>query len=76
MLPSGPSGETVAANVHHGNTRRRQPSATAMQSRIQPTPWVQPSAFSADSEAPETAVTTSAANTHSSSAEYSRTAVK
>ena len=69
MQPSGPSGDTVAANVHQGNTRRRQPSATATQSKIQPTPWVHPSARSADSEAPETAVTTSAVKTHSSSAE-------
>ncbi len=76
MLPIGPAGDTVAASSTQGNTRRRHPSATATQRRIQPTPWVQPSACSADSEAPESAVTTSAPKTQSSSAEKRRTAVK
>ena len=42
MLPTGPSGDTVAASSGQGNTLRRQPWATRRQSRIQPKPCVQP----------------------------------
>ena len=58
MLPTGPAGDTVAASSVHGNTLRRQPIATAMQSRIHPTPCDQPSTSFKSSLKPPMAVTT------------------
>ena len=69
VLPTGPSGETVAASSGQGKTLRRQPCATSRQSRIQPTPCVQPSTRSAASPSPPIATTSSAAKMHTSTSE-------
>ena len=69
MLPTGPAGDTVAANSVHGNTFRRQPIATAMHNRIHPTPCDQPSTSFASSLKPPIAVTTRAVKRHSSNSE-------
>ena len=59
MLPTGPSGETVAARSGQGKYRFRQPWATSRHSMIQPKPCVQPSTISALSPRPTTATTIS-----------------
>ena len=76
VLPTGPSGDTVAASSGQGKMRRRAPWATSRQRMIQPKPWVQPSTVSAFSPKPPIATTSSAVKMHTSTAEYRRTAWK
>ena len=67
--PPARAGETVAASSGHGKIPRRQPLATSRQSRIQPTPCVQPSTSFALSPRPPIATTSSAVKTHTSASE-------
>ncbi len=69
VLPTGPSGDTVAASSGQGKILRRQPFATSRQRMIQPKPWVQPSARSAYSPRPPMAATSSAVKMHTSTSE-------
>jgi hypothetical protein len=59
VLPTGPSGDTVAPSSHHGKMRLRHPFATSRHRKIQPKPCVQPRISSACSLKPPTAVTIS-----------------
>ena len=69
VLPTGPSGDTVAASSGHGKMRRRAPWATSRQRMIQPKPWVQPRIVSTLSSKPPIATTSSAVKMHTSTAE-------
>ena len=76
MLPSGPKGETVAPSSHHGNTRRRAPVGH-QEAEQDPADAVGPAehllgglSVVADADDQERV------STHSSSAEYTRTALK
>src|SRR5581483_6961711 len=76
LLPSGPNGDTVAASSGHGNTPRRQPTATAAHRQVQPTPCTQPSTSCRCFDIPPIHTTRRAVNTIDSRAEYMRTARK
>ena len=69
MLPTGPSGDTVAASSGHGKILRRQPFATSRQRMIQPKPCVHPRTRSGASPRPPIAATSSAVKMHTSTSE-------
>jgi hypothetical protein len=76
VLPTGPSGEIVAASSHQGKIDRAQPPYTSTHSAIQPIPCDMPRTNSRCSESPPIHTTSRAPNRASSSSEKARIALK